>query len=273
MTFNFNSELYADPGLAEGVDYARRHRRHERFDDTLARTDDVPKTTILAPHGGGIEPGTSELCLAVAGYHPASLPQIPPAGVTYDYWMFEGLRDSDNAELHVTSTGCDDGEAVSLCAGSLNALALHGFQPRPPDMSSEDDQVVLVGGGNTILAGLPAGGIAQSRFRRQGSRPARGAQRRRHVQHRQPHPARHGRAAGAQHAVARSDVHRAHPLAAQAHHHRSCSGPSWRCAATRSTGSKPSRQWPDRRFNAGQPTRPEGTDVARICQQRWLGRT
>jgi hypothetical protein len=29
VIFKFNSELYADPGLAEGVDYARRHRRHE----------------------------------------------------------------------------------------------------------------------------------------------------------------------------------------------------------------------------------------------------
>jgi phage replication-related protein YjqB (UPF0714/DUF867 family) len=148
VTFRFNSELYADPNLVEGVDYARRHRRHERFDDTLARTDDVPKTTILAPHGGGIERGTSELCLAVAGYHPANLPQIPPAGVTYDYWIFEGVRELDNAPLHVRSTGCDDGVAVSLCAGALNALSLHGFKPEPP---SEDAQVVLVGGGNITL--------------------------------------------------------------------------------------------------------------------------
>ena len=145
MTFNLNSDLYADPSLAEGVDYARRHRRHERFDDTLARTDETPKTVILAPHGGGIERGTSELCLAVAGYHPANLPQTPPAGVTYDYWMFEGVREDDNRELHVTSTGCDDDMAVSLCAGSLNALALHGFSPKPPDFS-EDEQVVVVGG-------------------------------------------------------------------------------------------------------------------------------
>ena len=163
MTFNLNSELYADPNLAEGVDYARRHRRHGRFDDTLARTDDVPKTTILAPHGGGIEPGTSELCLAVAGYHPASLPQIPAAGVTYDYWMFEGLRDSGNPELHVTSTGCDDGVAVSLCAGSLNALALHGFLPRPPGMPA-DAQVVLAGGGNTILQGYLLEGLCKADF-------------------------------------------------------------------------------------------------------------
>jgi phage replication-related protein YjqB (UPF0714/DUF867 family) len=145
VDFEHNSDLYAAPNLAEGVDYARRHRRHERFDDTLARTDETPKTVILAPHGGGIERGTSELCLAVAGYHPANLPQIPPAGVTYDYWMFEGVREDDNRELHVTSTGCDDDMAVSLCAGSLNALALHGFSPKPPDFS-EDEQVVLVGG-------------------------------------------------------------------------------------------------------------------------------
>jgi hypothetical protein len=53
MTFPHNSDRYADPSLVEGVDYARRHRRHERFDDTLARTDDMPRTTVLAPHGGG----------------------------------------------------------------------------------------------------------------------------------------------------------------------------------------------------------------------------
>jgi phage replication-related protein YjqB (UPF0714/DUF867 family) len=163
VSFAFNSELYADPSLVEGVDYARRHRRHERFDDTLAATDDVPKTTILAPHGGGIEPGTSELCLAVAGYHPANLPQVPPAGVTYDYWMFEGVRADDNAPLHVTSVGCDDGVAVSLSAGSFNALSLHGFRPKPPDIS-EDAQVVLVGGGNTILRGYLLEGLQDADF-------------------------------------------------------------------------------------------------------------
>jgi phage replication-related protein YjqB (UPF0714/DUF867 family) len=138
VDFAHNSDLYADPNLVEGIDYARRHRRHERFDDSRTGGAEVPKTVIIAPHGGGIERGTSELCLAVAGHHPANLPEVPPAGVTYDYWMFEGVREDDNRELHVTSTGCDDEVAVSLCAGSLNALALHGF--------SDDDQVVLVGG-------------------------------------------------------------------------------------------------------------------------------
>ena len=39
----------------------------------------------------------------------------------------------------------------------------------------------------------------------------------------------------------------------------SCSGPWWRCAATRSTGSKPNSSWPGPGFNAGQLTRPEGS--------------
>jgi phage replication-related protein YjqB (UPF0714/DUF867 family) len=157
-----NSELYADPKLVEGVDYARRHRRHERFDDSLERTDDLPRTTILAPHGGGIERGTSELCLAVAGYHPANLPQFPPAGVTYDYWMFEGIRESGNAALHVTSTGCDDDVAVSLCAGSLNALSLHGFDPAPEFPA--DAQKVLVGGANARLKDLLLAGLDEAHF-------------------------------------------------------------------------------------------------------------
>jgi phage replication-related protein YjqB (UPF0714/DUF867 family) len=144
-----NSELYADPDLAEGVDYARRHRRHERFDDSLARTTDIAKTVILAPHGGGIEPGTSELCLAVAGYHPANLPDTPPAAVTYDYWMFEGVRGDDNALLHVPSVGCDDGVALWLCAAALNAVSLHGFEPKPP--LPADKRLVLVGGGDEEL--------------------------------------------------------------------------------------------------------------------------
>ena len=66
--------------------------------------------------------------------------------------------------------------AVSLCAGSFNALSLHGFQPGPPDLST-DDQVVLVGGGNTILAGYLLEGLRKPGFdaRGPGRRGTRGA--------------------------------------------------------------------------------------------------
>jgi phage replication-related protein YjqB (UPF0714/DUF867 family) len=148
--YDSNTALYQDPSLVEGVDYARRYRRHELFDDGLPEKCGVPKTTIVALHGGGIEFGTTELCLAVAGYHPATLAVTPGTGVTYDYWMLEGLRADNNAQLHVTSTHCDDGVALSLCAGVLNVLSLHGFDASLAGLP-EDAQTVLVGGRNDDL--------------------------------------------------------------------------------------------------------------------------
>lgn len=151
MTYCSYTDLYADPLLVEGEDYGRRFRRHERFDDDdLTQRDGPVKTAVIAPHGGGIETGTSELCLAVAGYDPATLEVDPPGGVTYDYWMFEGLRSEGNAELHVTSSGCDDGVARSLCGGALNALALHGCTTEAAGQQ-EGKQIVLIGGRNQTL--------------------------------------------------------------------------------------------------------------------------
>jgi phage replication-related protein YjqB (UPF0714/DUF867 family) len=104
-----NTALYADPGLTEGVDYGRRYRRHAAFDDSQAGpAGGFPQTVILAVHGGGIEVGCSELCLAIAGYHPATMAAAEPV---HDYWMFEGLS------LH----GCTP-EQAGLPAGSMAVL-------------------------------------------------------------------------------------------------------------------------------------------------------
>jgi len=145
-----NTALYADPALAEGRDYGRRYKRHGQFDGALEGRVPFPKTGVIAPHGGGIEPGTSELCLAVAGYHPASPGEAPVADPAYDYWMFEGLRSSGNAELHVTSTHCDDTVALSLCVGSLNVVALHGCSTSQAGLP-DGTAAVLVGGRNSAL--------------------------------------------------------------------------------------------------------------------------
>lgn len=142
-----NTALYADPALTEGVDYARRFRRHEWFDDDLTQRYGVQRTVILAPHGGGIETGTSELCLAIAGYHPADL---TPSNPVHDYWMFEGLRAANNGELHVTSAHCDDHVARALAAGSLNAIGLHGCKESQAGLP-DGTQAVLVGGRNSAF--------------------------------------------------------------------------------------------------------------------------
>ncbi len=145
-----NTALYADPTVVEGTDYARRYRRHAMFDDDRGRRHDFARSVILAPHGGGIETGTTELCLAIAGYRPKDLAPTPPQGPVYDYWMFEGIRKKDNGELHVTATNCDDHIARSLCAGSLNALSLHGCKPEQAGLPA-GTPTVLVGGRNATL--------------------------------------------------------------------------------------------------------------------------
>jgi phage replication-related protein YjqB (UPF0714/DUF867 family) len=138
-----NSDLYRD--RVEGSDFGRRSRRHETVDDDLTVRCRVRLSTIVAPHGGGIEPGTSELCLAIAGYHPASLAQT--GGPTHDYWMLEGLLSTGNDALHVTSTHCDDATALSLCGGARTVLSLHGCS----DAAAAGMGAVLVGGRDTQL--------------------------------------------------------------------------------------------------------------------------
>jgi phage replication-related protein YjqB (UPF0714/DUF867 family) len=142
--------LYANPAWTEGTDWGRRSRRH--LVDDQSRTGRAPflRSTVIAPHGGGIEGGTSELCLAIAGYHPADLAPTPVAGPVHDFWMFEGLMSGGNGALHVTSTHCDDTIARSLCAGSLNVVSLHGCQPEQAGLEP-GAAAVLVGGLNSTF--------------------------------------------------------------------------------------------------------------------------
>ncbi|MFJ7911242.1 poly-gamma-glutamate hydrolase family protein [Kitasatospora sp. NPDC096204] len=145
-----NTALYASSTVVEGVDYGRRYRRHLIDDQSLQSRAPFVRTTVIAPHGGGIEVGTSELCLAIAGYHPADLTPTPAAGPVHDFWMFEGLRSSNNSELHVTSTHCDDAVARAMCAGSRNVVSLHGCTAAQAGLEA-GAQAVLVGGLNSTL--------------------------------------------------------------------------------------------------------------------------
>jgi phage replication-related protein YjqB (UPF0714/DUF867 family) len=86
---------------------------------------------ILAPHGGGIEPGTSEIAAAIAGSEHA-------------LYLFEGLRSSGNQDLHITSTLFDEPQAMHAIPLYPHALAIHG--------SAATDRTIAVGGGDAPLA-------------------------------------------------------------------------------------------------------------------------
>jgi phage replication-related protein YjqB (UPF0714/DUF867 family) len=68
---------------------------------------------IVAPHGGGIEPGTSEIAHALAGCE-------------FALYCFEGLRSRGNEELHIPSHRFDEPRCVSLVGAARTVVAVHG---------------------------------------------------------------------------------------------------------------------------------------------------
>ncbi|MEV6834007.1 poly-gamma-glutamate hydrolase family protein [Streptomyces sp. NPDC051133] len=131
--YGSNTELYTKTAAKEGTDWQRRFRigaPAQLTDNARSTSSPVGSTAVIAPHGGGIEAGTSELCLAVAGYTPFDV-GIDPATAAVagepqrDYWMFEALANSSSQ--HVTATHCDDPAALAVCANNLYAVSLHGF--------------------------------------------------------------------------------------------------------------------------------------------------
>jgi phage replication-related protein YjqB (UPF0714/DUF867 family) len=74
---------------------------------------------ILAPHGGSIEPGTSEIAREIAGRD-------------LSLYCFEGIRARDNDRLHITSTRFDEPICLQLLALSRIAVTIHGCADREP---------------------------------------------------------------------------------------------------------------------------------------------
>lgn len=68
---------------------------------------------ILAPHGGGIEPGTSEIAAALAGDQ-------------FSLYCFEGVKPAHNVRLHLTSTRFDEPLCLRLLTTTRTAITIHG---------------------------------------------------------------------------------------------------------------------------------------------------
>ena len=159
-TYDSMTDLYADSANIEGTTYGKRWRRHEWIQIVEGQATDNPEghKIVLAVHGGGIEGGTSEIALAVAGYHPATFARATDCFGLHDLWMFEGLLADGNSKLHVTSTHYDDPIALKLVQISKRCLSLHGLG---------DDAAngkIQIGGLDTelmsiVLAELTAAGI------------------------------------------------------------------------------------------------------------------
>jgi phage replication-related protein YjqB (UPF0714/DUF867 family) len=110
----------------------RELRRHAQLDkDFQSRVKKRAGTVaIIAPHGGGIEPGTSEIAEAIAG-------------TEFSFYAFEGIRKTHNGELHIASTSFDEPACAALIKSAPNAIAIHG--------EDSADEVVFLGGLDDVM--------------------------------------------------------------------------------------------------------------------------
>lgn len=98
---------------------------------------------VIAPHGGKIERGTSELVRAVAG-------------TQLSYYLFEGLKPNGNRDLHVTSSNFNEPQALALVAGSDIVLAMHGCEG--------DAEIIYLGGRHVALVASTSAALSKRGF-------------------------------------------------------------------------------------------------------------
>jgi phage replication-related protein YjqB (UPF0714/DUF867 family) len=80
---------------------------------------------IVAPHGGGIEPGTSEIAQAIAGEE-------------YSLYCFDSLKTNGNEIMHITSHDFDDPLCLYIAQNAQVVVSIHGC--------SDEDPGVFLGG-------------------------------------------------------------------------------------------------------------------------------
>jgi phage replication-related protein YjqB (UPF0714/DUF867 family) len=105
-------------GEVEDVDY--RIRYHEGKSNIA----------IMAIHGGGIEPGTTEIAEETAGDR-------------HSFYSFSGLKKSGNFVLHITSRRFDEPQGLAIARQAETILSIHGC--------GDQNLMILIGGKDTQL--------------------------------------------------------------------------------------------------------------------------
>ena len=100
---------------------------------------------VMAPHGGGIEPGTTEIAEAIA------------AGC-HDFYTFSGIKPTGNSVLHITSRNFDEPRGLAIAAQAHTLLTIHGCREMEKSifMGGRDKELVLTITKELIKAGFDA---------------------------------------------------------------------------------------------------------------------
>jgi phage replication-related protein YjqB (UPF0714/DUF867 family) len=85
---------------------------------------------LMAFHGGGIEPGTTEIAEAIAGNR-------------HSFYTFSGIKPEGNADLHITSRNFDEPQGIHMAQTSYAVVTIHGCR--------ETEKITFMGGRDKAL--------------------------------------------------------------------------------------------------------------------------
>ena len=106
----------------------------EGRDFEIETTERRSPVLVIAPHGGSIEPCTTELARLIAGDD-------------FSFYSFKGIRKSGNWEfLHITSHCFDEPRAIQMARLADIVLAIHGKK-------NNQKEFIIVGGRHASLCG------------------------------------------------------------------------------------------------------------------------
>ena len=116
------------------------------FDITVRERPESP-VLVVAPHGGSIEIGTSEIAALIAG-------------IDYSLFTFNGLKEERgrNRDLHITSHNFDHPSCVALASRHSVVLAVHGCKGESSEIyvGGLDEELTTLLTERLAAAGLPA---------------------------------------------------------------------------------------------------------------------
>ncbi len=102
----------------EGEDYVILYRRANS------------EFAIIAPHGGGIEPGTIDIADALSGSD-------------HTFYAFKGIKKTGNKILHITSNRYDEPIGLKISQNAFVVISVHGCH--------DTKEMVFIGGKNETL--------------------------------------------------------------------------------------------------------------------------
>lgn len=107
-----------------------KQNEREGEDYTILLREANSKFVIIAPHGGGIEPGTIDIADAVASSE-------------HTFYAFKGIKKTGNKILHITSNRFDEPIGLKTSKNAWIAISFHGCRDK--------QEMVFIGGKNQKL--------------------------------------------------------------------------------------------------------------------------